>query len=92
LTGAGKDEIPFYDFDPKLEPNARRRERYEVTVITEGSYQDAQEGAQTGRTLVRLLEPGEEGVRIPRGLDIPAFWEVIEDCVEKADAVVSKSA
>lgn len=92
LTGAGKDEIPFYDFDPKLEPNARQRERYEVTVITEGSYQDAQEGAQTGRTLVRLLEPGEEGVRIPRGLDIPAFWEVIEDCVEKADVVVLTSA
>lgn len=90
MTGTGKDEIPFYDFNPQLEPNSRLQERYEVTVITEGSYQDAQDGAQTGRTLVRLLGPGEEGVRIPRGLDIPTFWKVIEECVEKADAVVSK--
>lgn len=80
----------MYDFNPQSETGSRLRERYEVTVVTEGSYEDAQAGAQTGRTVVRLLEPGEAGVRIPRGLDIPLFWKVIEECVERADAVVSK--
>jgi uridine nucleosidase len=90
LVGAGEHEIPFYDFEPKLEASARVRERYEVTVVTEGTYEEARAGAQTGCTVVRLLEPGQEGVCIPRGLDIPSFWKVIENCVEAADAAGSK--
>lgn len=87
LTGiGGEHEIHFYDSDQTLDPPERRRERYEVTVITEGSYEDAKNGAQTGRTLVRLLEPGEEGIRIPRGVNIPAFWGELEACVVRAEA------
>lgn len=88
LTGTGEFEIPFYDFDPQASPESRReRERYEVTVITKGTHDDAFRGSQTGRTVVRLLEPGEDGVRIPRGLDIPLFWKAIEECCERADAL-----
>jgi uridine nucleosidase len=86
-------EIPFYDFDPANPEGPARRERFEVRVVTEGSFDDALgRGAQTGRTLVRLLEPGEEGVRIPRGLDIDMFWKVIEECCERADEVNARRA
>jgi len=54
--------------------------------VTEGSIEHALlKGTQTGRTMVRLLEPGEGGVRIPRGVDIDMFWKVIEECIQRAD-------
>ncbi|KAI0117363.1 Inosine/uridine-preferring nucleoside hydrolase [Daldinia grandis] len=84
-------EIPFYDYDPKSPGGPNRRERFAVEVVTEGTLEDARErGAQTGRTLVTLLPPGSEGVRIPRGLDIPMFWKVIEECCERADETNKK--
>ncbi|KAI0852515.1 Inosine/uridine-preferring nucleoside hydrolase [Daldinia vernicosa] len=84
-------EIPFYDYDPKSPEGPNRRERFAVEVVTEGTLKDAREhGAQTGRTLVTLLPPGSEGVRIPRGLDIPHFWKVIEECCERADEANKK--
>lgn len=89
LTGiGGADDIPFYDF---VDPSNPVRERYEVVVDTDGTHEEAHAGLkETGRTVVRLLPPGEEGVRIPRGLDIPKFWTVLEDCLEKAEAVAAK--
>ncbi|KAL2270137.1 hypothetical protein VTJ83DRAFT_2321 [Remersonia thermophila] len=65
-------------------------ERFEVTVETVGTYEEARAGlTRTGQTVARLLPPGEEGVRIPRGLDIPRFWQVLEECVARADAAVA---
>ena len=81
LDGILGVEIPFYDF------KENRKERYSVHVLTEGSHEDAQAGAETGRTIVKLLPEGEEGVKIPRGLDIARFWTVLEDSLEKADEV-----
>ncbi|KAI1774015.1 Inosine/uridine-preferring nucleoside hydrolase domain-containing protein [Hypoxylon cercidicola] len=84
-------EIPFYDYDPEKPEGPGRRERFAVEVVTEGTLEDAQHrGAQTGRTLVKLLPPGSEGVKIPRGLDIPRFWKVIEECCERADEANEK--
>ncbi|KAI1660218.1 Inosine/uridine-preferring nucleoside hydrolase [Daldinia decipiens] len=84
-------EIPFYDYDPKSPEGPNRRERFAVEVVTEGTHEDARErGAQTGRTIATLLPPGSEGVRIPRGLDIPHFWKVIEECCERADEANKK--
>lgn len=60
-------------------------ERYEVVVVTEGSHEDALSGAETGKTIAKLLPSGDEGVRIPRGLDIQRFWTVIEQCLQRAD-------
>ena len=82
LDGITGIEIPFRDFEDK-----GKRERYAVRVVTEGSHEDAQAGAETGRTIVKLLPEGEEGVKIPRGLDISRFWSVLEDCLERADNV-----
>ncbi|KAI1112473.1 inosine-uridine preferring nucleoside hydrolase-domain-containing protein [Nemania sp. NC0429] len=85
LTGT-RHEIPFYDFDPAKAEGPVQRERFEVRVVTEGTLEDARDrGAQTGRTIARLLPPGEEGIRIPRGLDIELFWKVIEECCQRAD-------
>ncbi|KAK7941090.1 uridine nucleosidase protein [Apiospora aurea] len=84
-------EIPFYDFDPKSAAGECRHERFHVKVETEGSLEDALKGAKTGQTVATLLEPGKEGVRIPRGLDIAMFWKVIEECVSRADEVNAKA-
>ena len=86
LPGSGADNIPFYDMDPVT----GARERYHVTVVTDGTIEEAHAGLkETGRTVVRLLPPGEDGVRIPRGLDIPKFWSVLEECIERADDAVA---
>ncbi|CAK7197481.1 Uridine nucleosidase 1 [Sporothrix eucalyptigena] len=80
LTGTDA-EITFYDLTESGTP-----ERYEVTVVTDGTTDEALEGhAETGRTVVQLLPPGSEGVRIPRGLDILKFWQVMEECCTRAD-------
>ncbi|ROW18237.1 hypothetical protein VPNG_00199 [Cytospora leucostoma] len=80
-------EIEIYESDPNsaLEsPNTR--ERFAIEVVTEGTHEDALlHGSQLGRTIATLLPPGEEGVRIPRGLDIEKFWLVLEQCVQAAD-------
>ena len=91
LAGSGVHEIPFYYFDARAGEGARKDERYEVKVITEGTHEEAHAGAQTGRTIVKLLEPGVPGVRIPRGLDIDMFWREIEQCCSRADEVIAKS-
>lgn len=83
LDGISGVEIPFYDY----EGAEGRRERYAVQVITEGTHDDALAGAQTGRTVVTLLPEGGEGVKIPRGLDVKRFWDVLEDCLVLADEV-----
>jgi len=83
-------EIPFYDYIPtstNAADKTPRKERYAVRVITEGTHEDALAGAQTGRTVVTLLDEGEEGVKIPRGLNIKRFWDVLEDCLVAADEV-----
>lgn len=89
FDGIAGAEIPFYDFESKETgvESKQRRERYEVTIVTEGSHAEALEGSETGRTLVKLLPEGEEGVKIPRGLDVGRFWKVLESCMETADQV-----
>ncbi|GAB1310914.1 Uridine nucleosidase [Madurella fahalii] len=93
LTGVGdQHEIPFCDYDPAVEPGLAQKERYEVTVVTEGTYEEARVGARTGQITARLLPPGEPGVRIPRSLDIPLFWKVLEECVSRADEANAAAA
>jgi uridine nucleosidase len=86
LTGT-KWEIPFYESDPNSSSDSpNKRERFAVKVITEGTHDDAlHRGSQLGRTIATLLPAGEEGVRIPRGLDTTKFWQALEECVQRAD-------
>lgn len=83
FDGISGVEIPFRDF----EVQGKGRERFEVKVVTEGSHEDAQNGAETGRTIVKSLPEREDGVKIPRGLDIGRFWKILEECLERADGV-----
>jgi uridine nucleosidase len=98
FDGISGVEIPFYDFEAngtvleerlgnRVGGKRRRRERFEVKIVTDGSHDDAQKGAETGRTIVKLLPEGEEGVKIPRGLDVGRFWQMLEACLERADQV-----
>lgn len=82
LDGIAGDEIPFYDFK-----SGGKKERYNVHVVTEGTREEALQGAETGRTVVTLLSGGTPGVKIPRGLDVARFWSTVEDCMEIADKV-----
>ncbi|KAK5658803.1 hypothetical protein OQA88_1615 [Cercophora sp. LCS_1] len=94
LAGVGEQhEIPFCDSDPEGKVNGTGpRERFEVSVVTEGTYEEAMAGAKTGQLIVKKLPPGEEGVRIPRNLNIPLFWKVLEECVARADAANAAAA
>jgi uridine nucleosidase len=59
-------------------------ERYDVYVVTDGDdslldhRRTVSNVGQCGRTVVRLLEKGQAGVRIPRTLKIPEFWHMID--------------
>lgn len=78
------DEIPFYDWDAAKSTAPKHKERFEVSVVTEGTFEEAQV-KETGRTIAKELPAGSEGIRIPRSCDVKKFWEVIEECVERAD-------
>lgn len=57
-----------------------------MTVHTDGSFDEAREGhKETGRTQAKVLPAGEPGVRIPRSCDAAKFWEVVEQCMQRAD-------
>lgn len=82
-----EDEIPFFDWDAVKSTGPKHDERFDVTIVTEGSFEEARTGGkETGRTVVKLLPAGEPGVRIPRSLVVDKFWQVIEECMERADA------
>ena len=83
LDGVKGVEIPFCDFEAK----EGRRERFAVEIVTDGTHEDALLGAETGRTVAKLLPEGEEGVKIPRCLDTKRFWGVLEECLGRADEV-----
>jgi uridine nucleosidase len=79
-------EINFHDSDSQ---SPKQPERFSVTVETTGSYKDAVEGKErTGMTVLTPLEPGSDGITIPRTLDFSHFWKVLEDCIELADEKV----
>lgn len=84
ILAGTQHEIPFYDWDINA-GDSSVKERFGVTVVTEGHLDDAKKGSQIGRTVVTPKEPGVPGVRIARGLDVEKFWDVIEDCIAEAD-------
>lgn len=68
-------------------------ERYQVFVVREGDEQafDSQRRTkqigQCGRTIARMVPKGQAGVRIPRSLRVPEFWEMINLALEKAEEI-----
>lgn len=68
-------------------------ERFEVHVVTEGDegMWDGRRGTertgQCGRTIVRMVERREGGVRIPRGVRVDVFWGLVDLCLGEAEEV-----
>ncbi|EFZ00250.1 nucleoside hydrolase [Metarhizium robertsii ARSEF 23] len=86
------DEIPFSEWHEQKSTHPKHNERFDVTIVTEGTFEEARAGTkQTGRTIAKALPAGEEGVRIPRSVDVARFWQEIEACVSRADTVNKKN-
>lgn len=80
------------EWHEKKSAQPKHDERFDVTVVTDGTFEEAKAGkTQTGRTIAKVLPAGEEGVRIPRAVDVAKLWEEIEACVSRADKVNKKN-
>lgn len=63
-------------------------ERFVVKVVTDGQHGiDPLQTGQLGRTIVTPVTDGKKvgGISIPRGVDVDAFWDMIMDCLQRAD-------
>ncbi|GES60842.1 uridine nucleosidase Urh1 [Aspergillus terreus] len=61
----------------------RNGERFTVDVVTDGLHgTDAELAGALGQSRVT---PTEQGVAIPRGVDLAAFWDLILLCLQRAD-------
>jgi uridine nucleosidase len=68
--------------------NDNDRERFLVNVVTDGQHgTDSLLTGQLGRTIVKPVASGKMtgGTTIPREVDVDAFWDVIMDCLRRAD-------
>ncbi|RJE18957.1 uridine nucleosidase [Aspergillus sclerotialis] len=59
-------------------------ERFAITINTDGLHgEDVIVTGQLGRSIAAAAE--EHGVAVPRGVDVKAFWDMILDCIKRAD-------
>ena len=66
----------------------RGGERWHVNVVTDGLHSNLDsERGEVGRTVITKAEEG--GVRIPRGVDVHRFWELVERCMQRAEQAIS---
>ncbi|KAL1961342.1 hypothetical protein VTO42DRAFT_70 [Malbranchea cinnamomea] len=72
---------------PLLQFDDNDGERFLVEVVTDGVHgTDPVLTGQLGRTLVKpVSDPKAGGVAIPRGVDVDTFWDMILDCLRRAD-------
>ncbi|KAL9016331.1 MAG: hypothetical protein Q9185_006314 [Variospora sp. 1 TL-2023] len=82
VSDIGAEELAFED---------NNGERWEVDIITDGKHSDRdEESGQVGRSCVRRSTV--PNVRIPRGLDVGRFWEVVEECLQRVDKLQSSKS
>lgn len=63
-------------------------ERFEIHVVIDGEHGTdlaVRQSSQCGRTVVKKLEAGQTGVRIPRGLEANALWRMLDSCLAEVD-------
>lgn len=71
--------------DKALRFDDKGGERFSVTVVTDGKHgDDASLTGQLGRTIAKATTDGR-GVAIPRGVDVEKFWDMIINCIQRAD-------
>ncbi|KAL8714247.1 MAG: hypothetical protein Q9220_001976 [cf. Caloplaca sp. 1 TL-2023] len=79
LADTGVNQITFDDRDG---------ERWSVSVVTDGSHTNpGSKRSQVGRTVISPAS--DQGVRIPRAIDVVRFWDVLEECLQSADKLLS---
>jgi uridine nucleosidase len=61
-------------------------ERFSIHVVREG---DGSNIGQCGRTIIKMLDKGAPGIRIPRTLQVAEFWHLIDKSLRAAE--MSKS-
>lgn len=77
--------------DQVIKFDDRDGERFAVSIITDGLHgKDATVTGQLGRSVAS--PSARRGVAIPRGVDLEAFWELIMDCLERADKCNAQKA
>jgi len=83
LFAEGMKDLAFYD---------RGRERWDINVITDGAHEPIDYRkvrnvvhAQLGRTVAKEVAKGGRGIRIPRGLNVGRFWDVVDECMQRAE-------
>ncbi|KAF2428794.1 nucleoside hydrolase [Tothia fuscella] len=66
-------------------------ERFGVYIVKEGDSnpesgeRDASKAGQCGRTMMKLLSKGEQGVRIPRACQADKFWHLVDLSLREAE-------
>jgi len=83
LFDEGMKDLAFYD---------RGRERWEINVTTDGVHEPIDyhkvwdtDHAQLGRTVAKEVAKGGKGVQIPRGLNVGRFWDIVNECIQRAE-------
>lgn len=74
--------------DGLLQFDDRDGERFAVKVVTDGTHgKEPEVRGQLGRTIVSPISGGKTtgGVAIPRGVDADGFWNIVLDCLRRAD-------
>ncbi|KAI4191563.1 MAG: hypothetical protein LQ346_004750, partial [Caloplaca aetnensis] len=72
----------------RLDFNYGDGERFNVDVVTDGMHSNREEvRGQVGRTSIK--GPNGPKLRIPRGLDVGAFWSMIEECLQRVDELLA---
>ncbi|KAF2773008.1 hypothetical protein EJ03DRAFT_306005 [Teratosphaeria nubilosa] len=85
----------FYDEDPsELDDDEQQPQyKYEVEVATAGDHGSSPEilngPSECGRTIVSGLAVGQQGVRIPKTLQVNELWARIDCCLRRAERTVA---
>ncbi len=75
----------------RLDFNYADGERFNIDVVTDGMHSNREEvRGQVGRTSIR--GPNGPKIRIPRGLDVGAFWSIIEECLQRVDKLLASQS
>lgn len=61
-------------------------ERWHIRVVTDGLHSKSSDRrGQVGRTVATMVPAKEDGVRIPRSLNVDRFWDLVESCIQRAE-------
>lgn len=65
------------------------RERWHIRVITDGLHSNSSDlRGQVGRTIAKMAPAAEDGVSIPRSLNVDRFWDLVESCIQRAEGAL----